>query len=151
MSTSAVRAAFSGRGRVVALRYLAIATIANLGWEVLQLPLYTIWRTGTPGGIAYAIIHCTAGDVVLVGATLFVALLLAGDDGWPWRGYVRVAVITTALGIACAIFSEWLNVEVRRSWAYTPAMQLLPLFGTGLSPLMRWAIIPPVVLTFVKP
>ncbi len=117
MSISAVRAAFSGRGRVVALRYLAVATIANLGWEVLQLPLYTMWWTGTPGEIAYAIIHCTAGDIVLVGATLFVALLLAGDDGRPWGDYVRVAVIDTALGIACTVFSEGLNVEVRRSWA----------------------------------
>ncbi len=151
MSISAVRAALSGRGRVVALRYLAIATIANLGWEVLQLPLYTIWQTGTPGELTYAIIHCTAGDVVLVGATLFVALLLAGDDGWPWRSYVRVAVMATALGVACTIFSEWLNVEMLRSWAYTQAMPLLPPFGTGLSPLLQWVIIPPAVLTFVKP
>lgn len=151
MSISAARAAFSGRGRAVALRYLAIAMIANLGWEVLQLPLYTIWRTGTSGELAYAIIHCTAGDAILLSVTLSLALLLAGDGAWPWRGYGRVAVMATALGIASTIFSEWLNVEVLRNWSYAPEMLRLPLLGTGLSPLLQWVIIPPAALAVVKP
>lgn len=81
---------------------------------------------------------------------MFLALVLAGDDGRPWRGYVRVALLTTALGIAFTIVSEWLNVEVGRSWAYAPAMPRLPVFATGLSPLLQWVIILPAVLTFVK-
>lgn len=151
MSISAARAAVSGRGRSVALRYLAVAAIANLGWEVVQLPLYTVWRTGTPGALTYDVIHCTLGDVLLLGATLFVALLLAGDRAWPWRSYVRVALLAGVFGIAFTIFSEWLNVEVLRSWAYAPEMPLLPLLGTGLSPLLQWVIIPPAALALVKP
>lgn len=44
MSISAAGAAISGRGRSVALRYLVVAAIANLGWEVVQLPRFTVRR-----------------------------------------------------------------------------------------------------------
>lgn len=27
--------------------YFAVIAIGNLAWEVVQLPLYTIWTTGT--------------------------------------------------------------------------------------------------------
>lgn len=151
MSVSAARAAVvAGRGRSAVLRYLVIAAVANLGWEMVQLPLYTIWRTGTPAELTYAVIHCTAGDVIQVGAALLVALLLAGDRAWPWRSYVRVTLLATVVGIAFTIFSEWVNVEVRRSWGYAPEMPLLPFLGTGLSPLLQWVIIPPAALALVK-
>lgn len=36
------------RWRAVGI-YLVVITAGNLAWESLQLPLYTLWRTGTPG------------------------------------------------------------------------------------------------------
>ena len=51
-------------------RYLAAAAFGNLAWEFAQTPLYTLWRTGLAGEIAFAVLHCTAGDVVIAGATL---------------------------------------------------------------------------------
>ena len=55
------------------------------------------------------------------------------------RGMVLAAI---ALGVAYAILSEWLNVKVWRSWAYAPAMPVLPGIGTGLTPLLQWIIVP---------
>ena len=46
------------------------------------------------------------------------------------------------LGAAYTIFSERLNVQVRRSWAYTAAMPVLPGLGTGLAPLLQWLVVP---------
>jgi hypothetical protein len=46
------------------------------------------------------------------------------------------------LGIAYTILSEWLNVEIRRRWSYTPAMPVIPWIGTGLTPLLQWLIVP---------
>jgi len=151
MSFATLRAAFSGIGARVALRYLTVAAIANLGWEIVQLPLYTIWKAATPRELADAIVHCTTGDVLLLTAALSMSLLLVGERGWPVRGYVRAALLATLLGIAHTIFSEWYNIEIRRSWAYVPAMPLLPLIGTGLSPLLQWVVIPPAVFILVKP
>ena len=147
MSLRAARDAVAGRGRRTALRYLAISAVANLAWETAQLPLYTIWRTGSPGERLFAVAHCTLGDVLIAAASLLLALLLVGAPaprGGPRVGAVSVVVVL--LGVAYAVFSEWLNVHVRGGWAYTPAMPILPPLGTGLTPLLQWIVIPPLAL-----
>ena len=51
-------------------RYLIAAALCNLFWEFAQLPLYTVWRTGTVGEIVFAALHCTAADVGIAAASL---------------------------------------------------------------------------------
>jgi hypothetical protein len=46
-------------------RYLIAATCGNLVWETAQLALYTLWHNGTASSITGAVLHCTAGDVLL--------------------------------------------------------------------------------------
>jgi hypothetical protein len=53
---------------VVAGRYLLAILIGNLLWEAAQIPLYTIWRDGSPGQIAFAVIHCSGGDLLIASA-----------------------------------------------------------------------------------
>ncbi|HYM04354.1 MAG TPA: hypothetical protein VET85_15480 [Stellaceae bacterium] len=151
MNLGAIRALLSSRGRLVAIRYLAVATAANLLWEASQLPLYTIWTTASRGDLAYAAIHCTGGDGLILLLGLALALLFAGDGTWPNEGYARVALVATLVGVSYAIVSEWLNVRVLQNWAYAPAMPLVPPFGTGLSPLTQWIVIPPAALMLVRP
>jgi hypothetical protein len=143
MNVRAVQRALSTPGSALAIRYLLITAAANLVWETAQLPLYTIWHTATRGGLAYVVVHCTLGDLAILAAALLFALLLAGDEAWPDRGYARVAILTSALGVSATIVSEWLNVDVWGRWAYAPAMPALPPLGTGLSPLLQWAVVPP--------
>ena len=45
--------------------YFGVITIGNLAWETLQLPLYTIWTTGTAQEQAFAVVHCTGGDLLM--------------------------------------------------------------------------------------
>ena len=45
-------------------RYIVVIGLGNLVWEFAQLPLYTIWHTGSPGEILFAVLHCTGGDIV---------------------------------------------------------------------------------------
>jgi hypothetical protein len=125
------------------MRYLCAVAGVSLAWEMLQLPLYTIWETGSPGSIAFAALHCAAGDVLIALAAATLALALFGSDSWPDEDYVRVATIATALGFGYMLYSEWSNTAVRQNWAYGPAMPRLPLLGTGLAPVLQWLIIPP--------
>ena len=129
-------------------RYLAWLVLANVAWESAQLPLYTIWRTRRVGAITFAIAHCTLGDVVIGVSALMLAIAIAGSSGWPARGFARVAAVTTVLGIAYAIFSEWLNVSVRGSWAYADAMPSV--LGIGLLPVFQWVVLPPVGLCLAR-
>ena len=138
---------------LAALRtYLAALAGANLVWEVAHMPLYTIWREGTAGEIAFAAIHCTGGDLLIGLSALMVALVLTGTGEWPARRFGRVAVIVLAVGAGYTLFSEWLNIVVRRSWTYSELMPVLPFFGfqVGLSPLLQWLVIPAVSLLLAR-
>ncbi|MEQ1613816.1 MAG: hypothetical protein ABL904_13790 [Hyphomicrobiaceae bacterium] len=123
-------------------RYLFWSAGLHLIWEIVQLPLFTLWRTGTAREITFAVLHCTAGDLMIAALALLVALLLVGEATWPQRGSISVGVVMLGIGIGYTIYSEWVNTVVRQSWAYTPIMPTLPWFGTGISPLMQWLVVP---------
>jgi hypothetical protein len=144
MSTTATRGDATGqRDWLGALRrYLVFVLLANFVWEVLQLPLYTLWREGTPGEIAFAVVHCTGGDLLIALSSLAAALVVTGRPAWPRERFWPVAGVALAIGVGYTIFSEWLNLVVRASWAYSELMPVVPPFGTGLSPLLQWIVIP---------
>jgi len=123
-------------------RYLVVLAAANLVWEFAHMPLYTIWESGTAGEIVFAALHCTGGDVLIALASVMLALFLFGNNEWPTERYYRVAVTAIIIGLAYTVFSEWLNVEIRQSWAYRGIMPTLPILQTGLSPVLRWIFVP---------
>lgn len=137
-----LRVDHTGPWLLVLRRYIMFVAGVNLIWEIAQLPLYTIWSEGTPGEIAFAVAHCTAGDILIASASLIGALLVLGSGRWPIERFGAVAGLALTAGLSYTIFSEWLNTEVRGSWAYTDVMPTLPLIGSGLAPLAQWIVIP---------
>lgn len=136
----------------IALRYLPWLAALNLVWEIAQLRLYTLWTDSPPRQIAYAIAHCTLGDIAIGGAALIMALIItrAGNiETWQWA---RIAAMTTLLGTSYTIFSEWMNVVALQSWSYSKLMPVIPLggFEIGISPLLQWLLIPSLVLLFAR-
>jgi hypothetical protein len=131
-----------GSWLAVLRRYLPFVAVANLAWEMAHLPLYTLWNEESPREIAFAVVHCTAGDVLIATAALVLALLLFGDHDWPETRVPQVTAATVVLGVCYTVFSEWLNIEVRGSWAYSDLMPVVPVIDTGLSPLLQWIVIP---------
>lgn len=124
------------------LRYLAVLAPASLLWEFAHMPLYTLWLEGTAWEIVYAGLHCTGGDVLIGAAALFLAVKFFGGSHWPRRQTLFVALTAIALGLGYTVFSEWLNVTLRQSWAYRDIMPRLPLLGVGITPLLQWLVIP---------
>jgi hypothetical protein len=123
-------------------RYIATMALGNLVWEFAHMPLYTIWETGTSREIVFAALHCTGGDVLIALSTLLSALLLFGSNRWPASGYRRVALVTLALGVAYTVASEWLNIQIRQTWAYRDWMPVIPVINAGLSPVAQWIVLP---------
>ena len=128
--------------------YLPSLAILNLAWEGAQVPLYTIWREASAGYIAFAVLHCTVGDVLIGSAALALSLVVlrAGTlQQWPW---LRITLITTSIGAGYTLVSEWMNTSVRQSWQYSEQMPTLELGGVvlGVSPLVQWLVLPPLVL-----
>ena len=122
--------------------FLGVSAIGHLIWEILQLPLYVIWSAGTGREIAFAIVHCLAGDLMIATLSLVAALLLFGSPAWPSRQLVPTMVGTLVIGVGYTVYSEWVNTAVRKAWAYSDLMPVVPLLGTGLSPLIQWLVVP---------
>ncbi len=128
--------------RALLQRYFLASLMGNLAWEVLQLPLYTLWWDGTASEIGFAILHCTGGDMLIAGSCLFAALGLCGWRAWPGRRFAVVALLSILLGLGYTVFSEYLNTVVRQTWAYSPWMPKVPWLGTGVAPLLQWLVVP---------
>jgi len=135
---SALSDAFKGSLR----RFFLASALGNLVWEFAQLPLYTIWHEGSAREIVFAAIHCTGGDILISGAALLAALMILGNSRWPHARFRSVASAAIIGGLAYTIFSEWLNTEIRGSWAYSEWMPTLPLIGAGISPFAQWIVVP---------
>ncbi|MBI4205487.1 MAG: hypothetical protein HY527_10720 [Betaproteobacteria bacterium] len=120
----------------------------NLAWEIAQLPLYTIPSAQNTRQIAYAVAHCTAGDVAIaVVSFLITAIALRGANwpaSYPWRG----GAIAIFSGVLYTAYAEWYNVYQAGYWAYSSSMPLV--FGIGLSPLLQWILIPAVTVLIVR-
>jgi hypothetical protein len=133
---------------IIALSYLPWFGALNLVWETAHLPLYTVWAEGSLQYLAYVVAHCTLGDLVIgVNALAFalVATRAGALNDWDFR---KVGLLTVTTGMGYTLMSEWLNTVARPSWEYSALMPVLNLNGwvMGLSPLLQWLVIPPVVL-----
>jgi hypothetical protein len=122
----------------------ALAFVLNLTWEIAHVRLYTIWMESDGPGIAWAVLHCSLGDVVIA-LTMFA---LTGMALWrldwpasrPWTGGVIFIVGT----VAFTVWSEWQNVYRAGNWGYTESMPTI--VGIGLSPLLQWVVLPPLIV-----
>jgi hypothetical protein len=134
--------------KFIAFRYVPLLGALNLLWEIAQLPLYTLWSEGSLAFIAYAVIHCTLGDVVIGTLALLIALIATrarAVETWRrWR--LALALVIPAVGYTS--LSEWINTVARGSWKYSALMPVISFSGfeIGLSPLLQWLVIPPVAL-----
>lgn len=129
-------------------RYIPATAIAHLLWEIAQLPLYTIWTEASRESIAFAVVHCTAGDVLIAASALLLAMCALAPRGFPERGLIRVAIAAMLIGVAYTVFSEWFNTTLRASWTYAPTMPRLPGLGTGLAPFLQWLVLPPALIAW---
>ena len=133
-------------------RYLPLLAGLNLGWEIAQLPLYTLWRESSASYMAFAVAHCTIGDIFIGAAALAIALTAtrAGPlASWRWR---TVVGLTTLLGLAYTAASEWMNTSLRPAWQYSELMPVVALVGLriGVSPLAQWLLLPPLALSIAR-
>jgi hypothetical protein len=138
--------------RFIALRYLPLFAVLNYAWEWAHVRLYTIWVEADIGYISFAVAHCTVGDVLIGTAALAAALTLSREGPvHSWRR-ARIAILSAVFGAAYTVASEWMNVSIRRSWAYAESMPTVNLgsFEIGLTPVLQWLVIAPLTLYLAR-
>ena len=122
----------------------ALAFVLNLTWEIAQVRLYTIWAAADGATVAWALLHCTLGDVLIALAMFALAGCVLWCADWPashpWTG----GAIVVIGALAYTIGSEWYNVYRAGNWGYTADMPMI--FGIGLAPLLQWLVLPSVMV-----
>jgi hypothetical protein len=127
--------------------YIGFSAIGHLVWEIAQLPLYSLWYTASRAELAFAVLHCTAGDLLIAASVLVASLVVLRASNWPRAKAQQVAALAIPLGVAYTAFSEWHNVYVRQSWGYDAAMPTLTILDheIGVAPLAQWVFVPAAV------
>ncbi len=143
-----MRRTFSNPALSYFAQWAAVTLVFHLAWETAHVRLYTLWSDPDRWYVAWSVLHCTLGDVVVGTAAFgFAAWLLARVD-WPihrpWDG----TAIVIAIGTIFTIWSEWNNVYRLKLWAYAPAMPTI--LGIGVSPLLQWIVLPPLIVLTVR-
>jgi hypothetical protein len=128
-----------------------VFTLAGLNflWEIAQLPFYTLWQTATPTTIAFAVIHCTAGDVVIAITALVLCLVIFGNSDWPKAQSFLMSAWVVIAGLIYTIYSERMNIA-NGAWAYSDLMPIIPFLDVGLMPIFQWLLIPSYCLYKIK-
>ncbi len=119
-------------------------------WEMLQVPFYA----GLPGmkhweGIQMCL-RATFGDAGIALLAFWCAALVSRTRQWfCWRNRTALWVYV-GVGLFATILLERLATGPAQRWVYAPAMPIVPLLGVGLSPIMQWLVLPPLVLLITR-
>ena len=119
-------------------------------WEFAQVPAF--------GGMAEmphweAIKLCmsaTVGDVGFAVTAFWLASLAARSRDWILRPTGFPVAIFLAVGVVLTVGFEYYYTTVSLRWTYSELMPLVPPLGTGLSPLLQWLVIPPLVVWLTR-
>ncbi len=128
------------------LHVALFALLLNLPWEFLQAPLYVGMPTMPHWQAVQACTQAALGDV-LIALTAYWAVA-----GWrrrrDWlRDYgTKECLGFVLVGVGLTVALEWHATLGSQRWEYVPLMPSLPWLGTGLSPLLQWLILPPLIL-----
>lgn len=124
--------------------------LLNFVWEFLQAPTYAgMVDMNHWDGIKL----CTAatfGDVGFALTAFWGTCLFARSRSWIFSPTASQLLMFLAIGIVLTISFEYYYTNISLRWTYSDLMPLVPPFGTGLSPLLQWIIVPLIVIGFAR-
>lgn len=119
-------------------------------WEFVQAPTYAgMVEMNHWDGIKLCM-SATFGDVGFA-VTAFVATsIVARTRHWLHNPTAGQYLLYLGIGFGLTIGFEYYYTQVSLRWTYSELMPLVPPFGTGLSPLLQWLIVPLAALWLTK-
>ena len=138
--------------RLPELNVAVFALLLNFPWEFLQVPLFEQMPEAPHWQAIKTCSRATLGDAALMLAAYWAVAATRGNRNWiatpDTAGvllFATVGVLATAIIERLALAGLWIE-----SWSYSAAMPVVPGIGVGLSPLLQWVVLPPLVVWFVK-
>lgn len=115
-------------------------------WEFLHVPTYAGMAEMTHWQGVKLCTSATIGDVGFALTAFWTASLVARTRHWMGNQFALPVLVFLGTGIALTVGFEFYYTQVTHRWAYSDLMPIVPPIGTGLSPLLQWFVIPPIVL-----
>lgn len=119
-------------------------------WEFLQVPTYRDMATMAHWDGVKLCTSATVGDVGFALTAFWTVALFARNRLWLVAPAAWQVAIFLAVGIGLTIGFEYYYTQVSGRWFYSDLMPLVPPFGTGLSPLIQWIVVPLLVLSLTR-
>lgn len=119
-------------------------------WEFMQVPAFDGMAEMNHWDGIKLCLSATIGDVGFALTAFWATSLTARSRSWLLRPEIRPYLIFIAVGIALTIGFEYYYTSISMRWTYSQQMPLVPPFGTGLTPLLQWLVIPPVVIWLTR-
>jgi len=114
-------------------------------WEWVQTPFFTD-ITDELNIIVWYRIHCTIGDIMIMGFSIILWSLFKKSNTWFFAPKARDYLAVTLMGASYTAYSEILNVVIRESWGYSELMPMIPGTHIGIIPIVQWLILPSIIL-----
>ena len=124
--------------------------LLNLVWEVAQIPLFSGMARAEHGNALLVCTRATIGDVAIAEIAFCVMALRVGSRRWILRASPAMMTGFVAVGVVITIILEYLATHVFGRWTYAPTMPVVPVLRVGLTPLLQWIILPPIVVWFTR-
>lgn len=119
-----------------------LAFLLNFAWEVAQGPLYE--------GYIYDTQHITfcalasVADAVMVLLIYFALALVFKNPLWVQNLSVSRILLVMLIGGIGAILAEVRHLSAG-TWAYAESMPIIPFVEAGLSPVLQFTLLPPLI------
>ena len=147
---SGYRARPAGLWRTPELPVIFFTFLLHFVWEFVQVPTYTGMAELPHWEAIKLCMSATFGDVGFALTAFWLASLAARRRDWILRPTRFSAAIFVAVGIVLTVGFEYYYTNISMRWTYSELMPLVPPLGTGLSPLLQWLVIPPLVIWLTR-
>lgn len=127
---------------------MLFALLLNYPWEFIQVPLFAGMAEAAHWEAVKVCSRAALGDAVIVLVAYWGVAALGRGRPWiespGWRDVALLSLI--GVGITVVIEGLALHGGWLASWRYSAAMPIIPGLGIGLSPVLQWVVLPPLVV-----
>jgi len=119
-------------------------------WEYLQAPTYAEMMNLPHWKGVKLCTSATIGDVGFALVAFWVASASVRSRAWLLSPKTLPFLAYLGTGVMLTVGFEFYYTQISLRWAYSDLMPLVPPFGTGLSPLLQWLAVPPILLWLTR-
>ena len=133
--------------------FFIFGLLLNFPWEFLQAPFFEGLAEAPHWNATLACTRAALGDGLIVLIAFWTTSYIWRNRFWFMRPVVWQITSYVLVGLFITSVLEHFATRSKHpvlGWRYSELMPVVPGLGIGLTPLLQWALIPPVVIWFSR-